>query len=162
MPLSILGLGGHPTIGHRSHVYFIDCQVSTYRHISEASESISNGADQSAAAKALGLSTVLFGNSPGHVHCVGSHLLVPLEVRTLNPTCLPTGNSFIGSPGVAALTVWRPHQQQNCSPLRTRCRTAVVVRLHSQSENAELGGVCRALLLLEAHPSRPAVAMWGW
>lgn len=80
MPLNILGQGDHPTIGKRSHVYFIDCQVSTYRHISDAAKPITNNSDHSAAATALGLSSVLFGNSPGHAHFVRSDLLVPLEV----------------------------------------------------------------------------------
>eukprot|EP00892_Ulva_mutabilis_P008546 jgi/Ulvmu1/6063/UM027_0041.1 len=83
MPLNILGDGGHPTIGHRGHVYFVNCQVSTYRHLSDASQSLAERGDESAAAKALGLSAVLFGNSPGHAHFIESHLLVPLEVMEI-------------------------------------------------------------------------------
>lgn len=78
MPLNILGIGGQPSVGEGGHVWFVDCQVSTYMSIQDAATPLPDGDVQTAARN---LSSGFFGDSPGHVHFVSSHLLVPLQVR---------------------------------------------------------------------------------
>lgn len=58
-------------------------QVSTYKYIEEASESLT--ADGGDLHGSLNVSEVLFGSSHGHIHFVNSHLLVPLEVTPRFP-----------------------------------------------------------------------------
>lgn len=53
-------------------------QVSTYKYIEHATETLTDGGDDLHGS--LNVSEVLFGSSHGHIHFVDSHLLVPLEV----------------------------------------------------------------------------------
>lgn len=78
MPLNILGMDGQPRILEGGNVWFVDCQVSTYKSISDAAAPLTDGDVHTAA---LNLSAGLFGDSPGQAHFVRSHLLVPLQVR---------------------------------------------------------------------------------
>eukprot|EP00892_Ulva_mutabilis_P012784 jgi/Ulvmu1/9879/UM057_0034.1 len=81
MPLNILGIDGQPSIGYGGHLWLLHCQVSTYRYVSEASETLTGDGDDLHGS--LNVSEVLFGSSHGHIHFVDSHLLVPLEVMEL-------------------------------------------------------------------------------
>eukprot|EP00892_Ulva_mutabilis_P012786 jgi/Ulvmu1/9880/UM057_0035.1 len=80
MPLNVLGLDAQPSIGEGGHVWFVDCQVSTYASIEDVATPLTGVAVHTAANI---ISAALFGDSPGHAHFVRSHLLVPLQMMEL-------------------------------------------------------------------------------
>ena len=73
-------------------------QVSTYKYVSEASETLTNdGIDLH---HSLNVTEVLFGSSHGHIHFVNSHVLVPLEVRLrARAKCMPC--MYAPPPGIS-------------------------------------------------------------
>lgn len=87
MPLNILGMDGQPSIGEGGHIWFVDCQVSTYRSMEDVNAPLT---ETNLETVALNLSSGMFGDSPGHAHFVRSHLLVPLQVSTATNTQRPT------------------------------------------------------------------------